>query len=106
MLDLNNLSLITDGDDTLMDELIKTFLQTTREDITKLRSAIQQQQIKDISDFAHRIKGGAAIVGASQLYSLAENIEHTPRQCLNQNNSLLNEIQESFKAIESLYPGF
>ena len=106
MLDLNNLSQIADGDESLMDELIKTFLQTTREDIKHLESAISQHHTKDISGFAHRIKGGAAIAGASELYLLAENLEQSPKQCFKENNTLLEEIQEQFHSIEKSYPGF
>ena len=106
MLDLSNLSQITDGDKKLMSELIKTFLHTTREDIKHLESAISQHQTKDISSLAHRIKGGAAIVGASELYSLAENLEHSPKQCLKENSTLLSEIQKKFHSIEKLHSGF
>ena len=89
-----------------MNELIRTFLQTTRDDIKHLESAINQHQIKDISDFAHRIKGGAAIVGASQLYHLAENLEKSPKQCFKERNTLLNEMKESFHFIEQSYLSF
>ena len=106
MLDLRNLSQITDGDDNLMNELIKTFLHTTREDIKHLESAIRQHQTKDISGFAHRIKGGASIVGASQLYLLAENLEQSQKQSLKENSTLLQDIQELFHSIEKSYPGF
>ena len=104
MLDLSNLSQITDGDESLMEELIETFLQTTREDIKHLESAINQHQLKEISGFAHRIKGGASIVGASQLYLLAENLEYSPKQCFKENSSLFSEMQESFHSIEKSYP--
>ena len=106
MLDLQSLSQITAGDEALMNDLIKTFVQTTREDIRSLELAIKQQKIKEISGVAHRIKGGAAIVGASQLHELAASIEQSPRQCLPEKDHQLKEIQELFQHIEQLYPGF
>lgn len=106
MLDLSSLSQITDGDEDLMNDLIKTFLQTTRDDIKHLESAINQHQTKNISGFAHRIKGGAAIVGASQLYHLATNLEQSPKQCFKENSTLFREMQELFHSIENSYPGF
>ena len=105
MLDLSSLSTICDGDDSLINEFIKTFLQTTRDDIKHLEAAIDQCQIKEISDLAHRMKGGAAIVGASQLQQLAEDIELSPGQCLTENSTLFREVVDSFEAIEKLHPG-
>lgn len=105
MLDLDGLSAICDGDDSLINEFIKTFLQTTRDDIQHLEKAIDQRQTKEISDLAHRIKGGAAIVGASQLHRLVEDLERSPGQCLTENNTLFREVIDSLKAIEKLYPG-
>ena len=105
MLDLTNLDQIADGDSDLIDELIKTFLQTTREDIKHLAAAISHHRAKEISELAHRIKGGAAIVGAHQLYNLAENLEHSPKQRLTESNTALRDVQSSFQAIENLYPG-
>ena len=103
MLDLTNLSMIAKSDNNLINELIKTFMQTTRDDIKHLELAIDQHQTKEISGLAHRIKGGAAIVGANQLYLLAENLEQSPRQCFTDNNTLFKDVLNTFQAIEKLY---
>lgn len=106
MLDLNSLSMITDGDESMISELIKTFVETTRDDIKQLESAINRHDIKDIAAFAHRIKGGAGIVGASQLHQLAENLERSPAQSFKENNTLFEEMKEVFHMIENSYPTF
>lgn len=105
MLDLDKLSMITDSDDDLINKLIRTFLETTREDIEHLELAINKHRVKEISNLTHRIKGGAAIVGANQLYQLTENLEKNPWQCFTENNTLFRDLQNSFQAIEKSHSG-
>ena len=107
MLDLQNLKDITAGDQTLLDELLKTFIQTTREDMLNLKTAVNNRQSPLIAETAHRIKGGAAIVGASQLVSMAGNMERMGVQSSeDQYDRLMSDMQDNFTAIEHLYPGF
>ena len=106
MLNLENLHQITDGDDELLNELIKIFFQTTREDISHLEIAVKAHKLSDVTDLAHRIKGGAAIVGATQLKRLAEDLEQQRSKTPTLSRSLLSDIQQNFRAIEDLYPGF
>ena len=107
MLDLNNLKDITDGDSELLDELLQTFIQTTREDMLNLKTAVNNRQNPLIADAAHRIKGGAAIVGANQLFSMADDMEQMGNTGTNQRyDSLLEAMQSNFNSIEQLYPSF
>ena len=105
MLNLENLNQVADGDQALLEELLSTFFQSTREDILNLKAAINNQQSPLIASLAHRIKGGAAIAGADQLASLAGDIEHSGQQVSPDRYELLFiELQSSFKSIEDLYP--
>ncbi|OED45390.1 hypothetical protein ACH42_05085 [Endozoicomonas sp. (ex Bugula neritina AB1)] len=107
MLNLNNLKEITDGDPELLDQLIKTFIETTREDMQELKNAVKNRQSSLVAATAHRIKGGAAIVGATQLYSMAGDMERLGINELETNyDSLLLDMQNNFTAIENLYTGF
>ncbi len=105
MLNLENLQQVADGDKALLEELLSTFFQSTREDILNLKAAVNNQQAALIVSFAHRIKGGAAIVGADQLALLAGDLEHSGQQAEPERyERLFFELQDSFKSIEALYP--
>ena len=107
MLNLNNLKDITAGDQALLDKLLKTFIQTTREDMLNLTAAVNNRQSPLIAETAHRIKGGAAIVGATQLFSMAGDMERMGVQSSeDQYDRLISAMQDNFSAIEHLYPGF
>ncbi|MFK0569998.1 Hpt domain-containing protein [Endozoicomonas sp.] len=105
MLNLDNLNQVTDGDQELLEELLSTFFQCTREDILNLKTAVNNQQSGLIASLAHRIRGGAAIVGAEQLASLAGDIEYSGKQASPERyEQLFLELQNSFKSVEGLYP--
>ncbi len=107
MLDLQQLRDISHGDPILLDELLKTFIQTTREDLRNLQTAVNNRQNPLIASVAHRIKGGASIVGAHQLMSLAEDLEKKGNQgSEDRYDDLMVSMQDNFAAIERLYPGF
>ena len=106
MLNLDNLHQITDGDEALLEELLSTFFQSTREDILNLKAAVNNQQATLIASFAHRIKGGAVIVGADQLATLAGDLERSGQQVEPERyDTLFLELQDTFTSIETLYPG-
>lgn len=105
MLNLENLNQVADGDQALLEELLSSFFQSTRKDILNLKTAVNNQQSALIASLAHRIKGGAAIVGAEQLASLAGGIEHSGQQASPEHyEPLFIELQSTFKSIENLYP--
>ncbi len=105
MLNLENLEQIVDGDQALLEELLSTFFQSTREDLLNLKAAVNNQQSPLIASLAHRIKGGAAVVGAEHLAALAGNMENFGKQANpKQYEPLFFELQETFKSIESSYP--
>ena len=105
MLNLENLHQITDGDEGLLEELLSTFFQSTREDILNLKAAVNNQQTPLIVSLAHRIKGGAAIVGAEQLAILAGDLEQSGQQVLPEHyDPLFLELQDTFNSIEAMYP--
>ncbi|WP_067518745.1 Hpt domain-containing protein [Endozoicomonas ascidiicola] len=75
MLNLDYLKQIADGDVEQVKELLTTFFLVTQEDLVNLKTAINNQQDSLVASIAHRIKGGALIVGASQLTTLAAELE-------------------------------
>lgn len=59
----------------LLHQLYKTCIEDTRGRISALRELAALEEIERVRQLAHEIKGSAALVGASQLFSLAESIE-------------------------------
>ena len=102
MLNLDNIKDIVDGDQELLNELLSTFFQATREDILNLHAAVNNHQTSLVNSLAHRIKGGAAMIGAEQLAELAGDIEHQTDP--ERYELLFVDLQRSFAMIESLYP--
>ncbi len=105
MINPEDLREYTDGDPELLQELLATFFQSTREDILNLKAAVNNHQNTLVVSFAHRIKGGAVIVGAKQLASLADDLEQCGQQMQTDcYEPLFLKLQDSFRLIESEYP--
>lgn len=93
MLDLTNLKMITDGDQTMLNSLLDEFLHSTDIDLKALQTALDQQKHESIARLSHRIKGAAAIIGAEELVNLTQQLETTSHQFnLNQSSHLLDQI--------------
>ncbi len=106
MINLDTLQQITADDPVLLHELLATFFRSTREDILNLKAAVNNQQNSQVVSFAHRIKGGAVIVGADQLVLLASDLEHSGQQAqTDRYEPLFLELQDAFRQIEYHYPG-
>ena len=101
MLNLDYLKQITGHDKVLMDTLLSQFLNTTESDIINLNKAIQQNMPSDIKSIAHRIKGAATTVGASELRDLVTELEHSEEKNTEYYTDIFNKIQHSFQAIVS-----
>ena len=104
MLNLEPLIKIIGNDEKSLNSLINTFLKTTKEDIRNLESAVNNRQDKLVREIAHRIKGGAAIIGAETLATLADSMESSGlNRKVDQYDSTIQSIKSQFEAIESLY---
>ncbi|MET4710377.1 Hpt domain-containing protein [Endozoicomonas lisbonensis] len=100
MLDLTNLQLITDGNKTLLNSLLTEFIRTTDDDLKELNNAIKDQQHDSIIRLSHRIKGAAAIVGASELVELTAELEAAGCQSgLNNSLELLKRIMHCYENV-------
>ena len=100
MLDLTNLQMITNGNKTMLNALLTEFISTTDHDLKELSSAINDQQHDSIARLSHRIKGAAAIVGASELVELTAKLEAAGYQSGQDNPSdLLQRIIHCYKNV-------
>ena len=77
--DLSRLRDLTGNDENIIAQLIKIFIDDTDEHGVLLRTAVNDMNIENIVSEAHRIKGGAAQVGAERLRNLASTIEQMGR---------------------------
>ena len=105
MINLDTLRQFTADDPVLLQELLTTFFRSTREDILNLKTAINNHQNSQVASFAHRIKGGAVIVGADQLVLVAGHLERHGQQAQTERyEPLLLELQDAFRQIELQHP--
>lgn len=102
MIDLSSLLLITDGDEALLNALLTEFIRTTDSDLSALQSAVEHQDSESVAQLAHRIKGAASIIGATQLVKLVDTLENAGRNReLEQLIPLLSETEDCYKNIST-----
>ncbi|MGK7928664.1 MAG: response regulator [Spirulina sp.] len=78
-IDREYLEQITEGDRTFQLELIRSFLEDAQSDLEKARQAFADRNTIALESHAHRIKGGAASVGASSVLEVAKQLEGLAR---------------------------
>jgi histidine phosphotransfer protein HptB len=74
-------------------EMLDLFLETTTEDLSKLRSAIEEKDTQKVARTAHSIKGAAANLGLEEIHKVAVRIEREARE---------NDLKEVGEAIETI----
>jgi HPt (histidine-containing phosphotransfer) domain-containing protein len=83
-----------DDDDAFLKEIIGIFLEDTPERIAELKQCLQSYDQPKFTRAAHSIKGSASNLGASQVRSVAEQLEHQSR------NSGLSDIEPLIAKLE------
>ncbi|MGC1332571.1 transporter substrate-binding domain-containing protein [Pseudomonas sp.] len=74
-IDLGALEELTAGDSTALKALLDDLAECCREDLHSLSTLDRERDRKALSDLAHRIKGGARIIQATQLLDACEQLE-------------------------------
>ena len=74
-LDLERLRLVTGGESALEEELLGIFLESARETLEDLRTAIEAGDARLLRAHAHALKGGSRTIGAVALGELAWELE-------------------------------
>jgi CheY-like chemotaxis protein len=74
-LDLERLQLVTGGESILEEELLGIFLESTRETLGDLHSAIEAGDTRLLRAHAHALKGSSRTIGAIALGELAGELE-------------------------------
>ena len=63
------------GDEQLVDEIMPVFLKDNTERMGILADSVKRNDSKEVKFYAHSIKGAAGIIGASQIFELAKQLE-------------------------------
>lgn len=84
-----------DDDDAFLKDIIGIFLEDTPQRIAELKQCLTSYDQPKFTRAAHSIKGSASNLGASQVRSVAEHIEHQSR------NSGLGEMEPLIQKLES-----
>lgn len=66
-----------DEDGELIQELVEVFSEDANETQVRLQELLVQSDAKALSGEAHRLKSGAANLGATRLTALCKDLEHT-----------------------------
>ena len=82
------------ADDPGLAELIREFVASLHQKVTNLRSLLAQQQIGEVEQLAHRIKGVGGMYGYPCLTEMAALIEAAAKE--NQNTELIGELVDEF----------
>eukprot|EP00029_Vermamoeba_vermiformis_P000359 TRINITY_DN10405_c0_g1_i1.p1 TRINITY_DN10405_c0_g1~~TRINITY_DN10405_c0_g1_i1.p1 ORF type:complete len:120 (+),score=16.60 TRINITY_DN10405_c0_g1_i1:20-379(+) len=72
---LQDLRAISEGDADIEIAAIESFLESTPEELGKLRTALAQNNAKDSSIYSHSIKGASKYVGANRLTKISSLLE-------------------------------
>ena len=77
-------------------EIVELFLETAQIDIDRLRQGLSSNDIRNINEAAHSLKGSAGNLGFTEIYHLSKEIENATRE-----NTLAN-IGPVLEAIEKV----
>ena len=81
---LRSVTKLTGGDPRLVGQLARELQRSNHEDLALLEQALQQQDTDALAELAHKISGGARIVGETELVQACEQLETlsraTPRE--------------------------
>ena len=70
----------TMNDEEFIRELIDVFLDDSPRQLDALRRAVENRQVQDVAETAHRLKGAGSNMGAESLSALCGRLEEAGRQ--------------------------
>ncbi|MEY3901315.1 MAG: hypothetical protein RL189_621 [Pseudomonadota bacterium] len=98
---LNNLELLSDGDESFVGELSALFRQSTPAYLEQLRSAAEKNDREVVRSVAHRLKGSAANIGARRMAEYCSTIELKAKTTsLKISADCCTQLEQEFEACE------
>ncbi|HKB59008.1 MAG TPA: ATP-binding protein, partial [Gallionellaceae bacterium] len=99
VIDFAVLSELVGGNPEKMRHMAHKFLKSVREDMEKVRFALEQEDLRTLKEMGHHIKSPAAMVGASHLAGLCQALETNPHD-LEAARDLVSRMQGMLAEIE------
>lgn len=98
--DISGIETITGGDPMMAMQLSRGIIKENREDLDKIKKALQKGHIAEISPIAHRIKGVGKMLNAHVLTNSCEQLEIA---CRHQTNiaPAVEQLQEAINSLET-----
>ncbi|NGZ29373.1 MAG: response regulator [Magnetococcales bacterium] len=91
---LKHLYRSVDGDVQLVREVVELFFNQAKEQLPKIRRAIQQQAATELMEVAHSLKGASGAFGPSRIHELAYQLEMAGRTAtLDHVHQILEELE-------------
>ena len=89
-----------------MNELIDTFLEDAPKMIAELKSALEANNADSFRRAAHSLKSNAATFGASQLATLAKELEMLGKENkINETGNRLGALEEAYESVREELSG-
>jgi len=106
-IDLNVLQRATGNDPDVISEIIEDFVTYAQSGIFLVRTAVSQEDAKELGITIHRLKGSASLVGAYGLLDTLKQVEAaadatdwpTARQLVPELHALMKHIEEAAVAL-------
>lgn len=100
ILNRSRLEDVTSGDKGLRATLTELYCQTLERSMTQLKTAARAKDAKTWHDAAHELKGASANVGAEEMASLCQRMEHaTPESW----PEALEELEDAAEAVQAAF---
>jgi HPt (histidine-containing phosphotransfer) domain-containing protein len=104
--DLSRLEEIAGDDPEFIDELLDTFVESTRELMTPLRAGVAARDAGAIERESHRLKGSSANIGAIVLQARSFELEQLGRAgSVDGAEEILAAIEAEFGRVEAFLDG-
>ena len=85
-----------DGDEEFLKELVVFFIETTKSDLEKLKTAIEAGDNEVARAAAHSIKGAAGNLGFQGMWEMAKEVENLSRE------GAFDEARKGFEDLQCL----
>ncbi|MCP4711173.1 MAG: response regulator, partial [Planctomycetes bacterium] len=96
-----------DGDVETLKQAIEIFIDSSDDDLHQLQAAIADNQVNQIVHQTHKIKGGAAGIGAKGVQAVAQIMEKTARDNnLNCTKALCSQLEQELGRFKEMLGGF
>lgn len=100
---LHHLSLLGEGSEAFLQNVVLGFLNETEKQLAAMQLALAKHEYMAFKDIAHAIRGGAGNVGADELKNICGKILELPPSSLqDQADTLLQQTQSSFTATRNV----